>query len=207
MPGTTTRTTHGWEPKACRTTSVKCSAPPFSGVGGPPAANHLGGLSTPYLGWSKTSHTVGASNPPARMGIRFRQTQTPNTSPIIGLFAKEGMPGGCPALYCGRSDGSRRAIAGAAWYPALRSMPRCDDDVAAPQALPCAGRHVRPAACTHPRRDPPLRRGVQPPRRTVSPRRAVPSVADRRPGRRADRPCRRRRSALADLGAARGPRT
>src|SRR4029079_7305086 len=60
-----------------------------------------------------------------------------------------------------------------------------------------------------PRRDPPLRRGVEPPRRTVSPRRAVPSVADRRPGRGADlprpaavgAPC-----SLAELGAARAPR-
>ena len=36
----------------------------------------------------------------------------PDTSPIIGLFAKEGMPGGCPALYCGRStDRARRSLA------------------------------------------------------------------------------------------------
>ena len=40
----------------------------------------------------------------------------PDTSPIIGLFAKEGMPGGCPALYCGRSTdraGGSLALRGA----------------------------------------------------------------------------------------------
>jgi hypothetical protein len=48
----------------------------------------------------------------------------------------------------------RRFVAG-------RGGPSAHDDVAAPQALPCSRRHGRPAACTHPRRDPPLRRSVQ----------------------------------------------
>ncbi len=35
-----------------------------------------------------------------------------DSSPIVGLFAKEGMPGGCPALYCGRStDRAGRSLA------------------------------------------------------------------------------------------------
>jgi maleylacetate reductase len=35
-----------------------------------------------------------------------------DSSPIVVLFAKEGMPGGCPALYCRRStDRAGRSLA------------------------------------------------------------------------------------------------
>jgi len=56
------------------------------------------------------------------------------TSPIIGLFDKEGMPGGCPAtLLRGgpMTDTSRGSLDAARWL-GFEGMPRCDDDAMEP---------------------------------------------------------------------------
>ncbi len=119
----------------------------------------------------------------------------PDTSPIIGLFAKEGMPGGCPALYCGRStDRAGRSLA-------LRGAWLCGICLGATTMSlhhklchVLGGSFDLPHARTYAVILPYVAAFTLPLHR--QPRRAVPSAANRRPGRRTDRPCRRRRSAV-----------
>jgi maleylacetate reductase len=92
----------------------------------------------------------------------------PDTSPIIGLFAKEGMPGGCPALYCGRSTdraGGSLALRGA-WLCGV-CLGATTMSLHHNLCHVLGGTFDLPHARTH-AVDPPLRRGVQPHRQPAS---------------------------------------
>ena len=60
-----------------------------------------------------------------------------------------------------RQRGRRWSPSGALWGVAVRSHSGRDDDVAAPQAVPCARRNAQPSPLRHPQRRPSLRVGVQ----------------------------------------------
>ena len=78
----------------------------------------------------------------------------PDATPIISLMAEEGVRALAAALPRHRRRQRRRRWpqSGAVWSMAVRSRPGCDDDVAAPQAVPCARRNPQPLRTPTPTR-------------------------------------------------------